>query len=53
MDLQTKQRKEMFAKFGEQAKFGLGSGPAFEKADASNINDRILANINSALEELG
>lgn len=33
MDLQTKQRKEMFAKYGEQAKFGLGSGPAFEKAD--------------------
>jgi arylsulfatase A-like enzyme len=33
MDLQTKQRKHMFALYGEQAKYGLGSGPAFEKAD--------------------
>ncbi|MGJ8679463.1 sulfatase [Paraglaciecola sp.] len=36
MDLQTKQRKEMFAKYGEQAKFGLGSGPAFEKAEVAD-----------------
>lgn len=28
--LQEQNRAEMFARYGEQAKFGLGSGPAFE-----------------------
>ncbi|WP_083690197.1 sulfatase [Colwellia sp. UCD-KL20] len=32
-DLQDNYRKKMRAKYGEQAKFGLGSGPAFESAD--------------------
>lgn len=31
--LQNEYRKEMFAKYGEQAKFGLGRGPAFEAED--------------------
>lgn len=32
-DLQSNYRKQMREKYGEQAKFGLGSGPAFENAD--------------------
>jgi arylsulfatase A-like enzyme len=35
-DLQRKYRKEMREKYGEQAKFGLGSGPAFEGADVED-----------------
>ncbi len=31
--LQTRNRKAMFQKYGEQARFGLGSGPASEGAD--------------------
>ncbi|ABG39417.1 sulfatase [Paraglaciecola sp. T6c] len=31
--IQQDNRKAMFAKYGEQAKFGLGSGPAYESAD--------------------
>ncbi|MEM5499309.1 sulfatase [Paraglaciecola mesophila] len=31
--IQQDNRKAMFAKYGEQAKFGLGSGPAYEAAD--------------------
>lgn len=33
IELQKAARKEMFAKYGEQAKYGLGSGPAFEKVE--------------------
>jgi iduronate 2-sulfatase len=31
--IQQKMRSEMFAKYGEQAKYGLASGPAYECAD--------------------
>lgn len=31
--IQQKMRTEMFAKYGEQAKYGLASGPAYECAD--------------------
>lgn len=34
--IQANNRKEMFAKYGSQAKFGLGSGPAFEGADVAD-----------------
>lgn len=33
IELQAKNKKEMYAKYGEQAKYGLASGPAFECAD--------------------
>ncbi len=33
VESQTANKKDMFAKYGEQAKYGLASGPAFECAD--------------------
>lgn len=33
IEIQKADRKVMFAKYGEQAKYGLASGPAFESAD--------------------
>lgn len=33
-DIQAKAKKEMFAKYGEQAKYGLASGPAYECAES-------------------
>ncbi|KMT64487.1 iduronate-2-sulfatase [Catenovulum maritimum] len=34
--LQKENKKAMFAKYGEQAKYGLGSGPAIEGADVAD-----------------
>lgn len=35
-EIRVKDKKEMFAKYGEQAKYGLAMGPAYECADVSD-----------------
>ncbi|WP_087507007.1 sulfatase [Neiella marina] len=56
-DIQAANKKVMFAKYGQQAKFGLGSGPAYERADVSDntypdghSTDLAIATLNDALQ---